>query len=95
MSKIAPLSKFTEQETVERFIEGLREAASIARKLAKVQKKQKWVQVAHILDNVVNKGRQFIESKALARQDVLVMLDSERRKLNPPKVDSKSKIILN
>lgn len=82
MGKLAPLSKFTESETIERFVESLREGASIARKLAKAQQKQKWVQVAHILDAIVHRGRQMIESKALSRPDVLVMLDAERRKLN-------------
>lgn len=95
--KLAPLSRFTEQESIDAFCEGIRDAASLARELAKHEKKRKWVMMAEVLDKIHYKGQMLTTAKSLSRLDTLVALDRETKKISAqqPAPKTTPKIILN
>lgn len=82
MSNIKPLSHCSEIETAEFLFESLKQGADIARQLARLQGKQKWVSVAQILEKIHHKGQQLATGKSLSRFDALFLLDQEQKKLN-------------
>lgn len=69
------MSEMQESETIERFVEGLKRAASRARELAAMQKNDTWYTVATSLDNLRISGTKIFRGRALTRQDALKMLD--------------------
>lgn len=69
------MSDMTLQESIERFNEGLKKAASRARELAVAQKNNNWRTIADNLDGIRHKGRTLYQSHALSRQETLVIAD--------------------
>lgn len=82
MSNIRPLSRMTESETIEAMADHLKRGADIARRLAKVQGKEKWNIVAQLLDKLYYKSNILASSRSLNRTDTLFLLDQEQKKLN-------------
>lgn len=64
-----------EIETIERFVEGLKIAASRARELGVAQKSKSWISIAESLDGIRIKGYAFHRANALTRQQALRMID--------------------
>lgn len=81
MNETKRLSACSEQETIQFLSESLKQGADIARQLARLQGKQKWFQIAQLLEKIHHKGMEMANAKALSRIDTLVLLDVERRKL--------------
>lgn len=75
------LSECTEIETLEFLSESLKQGADVARQLGRLQGKQKWFQIAQILEKIHHKGMEMAHAKSLSRVDTLVLLDQERRKM--------------
>lgn len=63
------------QETMERYFEGLKKAASRARELGRIQKNHQWSNVAAQLDILLKRGKQLYEDKPLSRQEALNIID--------------------
>lgn len=78
---IKPLSHCTEQETISFLMESLRQAADIARQMAKAQGKNKWNLVATLLDKIHYKSKSLSTARSLNRTDTLFLLDQENRKM--------------
>jgi len=64
-----------QNESEERLREGLKKAASCARKLGKLQKSKTWLDVAKQIDGLVQKANGLMSSGVLSEADALVMLD--------------------
>jgi len=69
------MSEMTEQESFERFDEGLKQAADRARELGKLQENKGWGQFAYQLDCLRKTGTAFYKQSPLTRQMALNMLD--------------------
>lgn len=63
-------------ETIERFKESLKKAASHCRSLAKAQQNNSWLQVADQLEVMLARGEQIYRSKAISRQAALSLIDN-------------------
>lgn len=67
-----------EKDSIERFIQGLKKAASAARELTKIMKYPMWDQIAISMDGIRQKGELMIRGKALTRQEVLRKIEDIR-----------------
>lgn len=75
------MSDMQEQESIERFIEGMKKAASRARELAAAQKNNDWLNVAKMLDGVRVNGIKLYNGRSMTRQDTLALLDQRQKGL--------------
>lgn len=69
-------------ESFERFSEGLKKAASLARELGDAQKNRHWNQIAFNLEMLLNRGQTIYGRRALSRDAVLGILDQRQKTLN-------------
>lgn len=69
-----------ENESIERFNESMKKAASRARELAAVLNSQDWTSVAANLDKLRATGLKLHAAKALSRAETLRMLDEHNEK---------------
>lgn len=93
---LTPLSHCTEQETIEYMREGIRKAASYARLMAKAQKKNTWLRVARLLDEVSKRSELLAHAKPMSRTDTLLTLASEQRRSSKKiEKETKPKFIIN
>lgn len=69
------MSIMEKNESMERFTEGLKKAASRARELGKAQKNNSWFQVAHHLDGLRKNGETMFSSRQISRQESLAIVD--------------------
>ena len=79
--KLQPLSHMSEYEIIDSLGDHLKRGADIARRLGQTQGKQKWLQVAQLLDRVYHKTQMLATMRSLNRTDTLTLLDIERRKM--------------
>lgn len=70
------MSDMSSQETIERFVEGLKKAASRCRELSKIQKNKMWLNVASGFDNMRINGVKIYEAASLSRQEILATVDA-------------------
>lgn len=75
------MSDMQEIESIERFVEGMKKAASRARELALSQKNTDWMKVAAMLDGVRANGVKLYNGASMNRQDALSMLDRRQKGL--------------
>lgn len=78
------MSEMQDNESIERFVEGLKKAASRARELGIAQKNSSWEKVAVMLDGIRTNGVKLYQSSALSRNDVLSMLDQRQKTMKIP-----------
>lgn len=64
------MSELTHLEQKERFIEGLKSAASCCRELAELQKNIMWHNIAMQLDMLRSKGVTVLKNKSLSNSEV-------------------------
>lgn len=64
------MSEMTPIESIERFVEGLKKAASAARELAALQKYPIWLQVATNLEMIRVQGMEIVQSKPLTETEL-------------------------
>lgn len=69
------MSEMTPQESIERYNEGLKKAASRARELGKLQKNKYWDQIANSLDGIRDQGLKLFYGRPLTEQEVQQMID--------------------
>jgi hypothetical protein len=81
MSKFVPLSKMTDSQSVEHFIEGVKRAASCARLMSLRQRKKRWLQVALLLEQVAEKGGKLTNSASQSRSESLTAIDLIQKKI--------------
>lgn len=68
-----------ENESFERFREGLAKAISRARELGFMQKNRDWETVAVSLEGVLRNGTKFFNAKALSEMETNLMLDKRQK----------------
>lgn len=64
-------------ESIERFEEGLKKAASRARELGKAQSNTNWEKVALGLDQMRSNGMAMYHAKAISRAAAIALLDQK------------------
>lgn len=88
-----------DRETIEFFNEGLKQAASAARQLAKAQNHPIWHDISTLCDEIHNTGIGLSQARSLGRQKTLKILDHREtvmaKKLDATRAAAKPKIILN
>ena len=80
----------TTKETIEFFSEGLRQAASAARQLAKAQNHPIWMDISCLLDELHNSGVELSRKKSLGRQKTLQILDRYETTMSDKLEESRS-----
>ena len=89
----------SEKETIEFFNEGLLQASSAARQLAKAQKHEIWKDISILCDQIHNTGIHLAKSKPLSRQQTLQILDRREaamsNKMDDNRPVAKPKFLLN
>lgn len=75
------MSEMQKHESIERFSEGLKQAADRARMLGIAQKQPLWTQIATSLEQMRSNGMVIYSQKALTRQQALGMLDAMQGKM--------------
>lgn len=90
------MSYVSEAESLEFFVEGLKQSSSAARQLARLQDHPIWDDISKILDEMNNSGVELAHSKPLSRQGTLNALDIRQNKM-AVKLEEKrpSKLIVN
>lgn len=73
------MSDMQTNETIERFVEGMKKASARARELGAAQQNKDWQRIAEFLDGIRAKGVTLCKSRALGRQEVLGMLDHRQK----------------
>lgn len=76
------MSDMSLMESMERFSEGIKKAASRARELGDAQKNRNWYKVAFNLEKLLENGTTMFKAKAISRQDALSMIDRRESMLN-------------
>jgi hypothetical protein len=69
------MSEFTVAESLERFREGLKKAASLSIEMGKAQDKVEWFLVAQQLHKVLEISMGFINGKALTKSELDIALE--------------------
>lgn len=69
------MSEMELKETSERFVQGLKQAASGARELGAAQKSKNWLAIAVYLDGIREKGELVMKMKSLSRKEILDSLE--------------------
>lgn len=69
------MSDMEKNESIERYIEGLKKAADCCRQLGHAQKNTQWHTIAANLDGMRSKGVHIYRSKSISRSDALSMID--------------------
>lgn len=75
------MSDMTKAETIERFVEGLKQAASAARGLASLKTKKDWEKVAMLLERLRSQGMNLSTAGGMTRQETLLRLDKREEEL--------------
>lgn len=78
------MSDMSEQESKERFVQGLKKAASKAREIAALTGSGMWKEIANTLDEIHMNGVKLMKMSALTRFQVLGMLDDREKRLASP-----------
>lgn len=76
------MSDMTLQESMERFTEGMKKAASRARELGDAQKNRSWYKIAFNLEKLMEHGVAMYKAKAISRQDALAIVDRREAMMN-------------
>lgn len=63
-------------ESIERYVEGLKKAADCCRQLGVAQKNREWTKIAFQLEGLLQKGTTIYQNKSISRQDALSMIDN-------------------
>lgn len=71
------MSDMEKNESIERYVEGLKCAADCLRQIGAAQKNRQWNKIAFNLDGLLQKGQAMYRSKALGRQEALSMIDNK------------------
>ncbi len=75
------MTEMNDSETVERFVEGLKMAASRCRELGAAQGKVDWLNIAASLDQIRSKGLLMMQAKELSREQILASLNVREKNL--------------
>lgn len=70
------MSDMSSQETEERWVEGLKQAASRCREMGIAQNNKLWDQIALSLDGIRAQGERTIRAKALSRAEQLAGVEA-------------------
>ena len=76
------MSDMSLQESMERFSEGVKKAASRCRELGDAQKNRNWYKIAFNLEKLLSSGTEMYKSKAISRNDALAILDMREKTMN-------------
>jgi hypothetical protein len=76
------MSDMSEKESKERFIQGLKKAASYAREIARLTGSPMWKQIAFTVDEIRRNGTKLMSMTAITRFDALKMLDVREQKIS-------------
>lgn len=63
-------------ESIERYVEGLKKAADCCRHLGAAQKNREWNKIAFNLEGLLQKGAAMYRNKAISRSDALAMVEN-------------------
>lgn len=69
-------------ESMERFSEGLKKAASRARELGDAQKNRNWYKIAFMLEKLLHNGTEMFKGKSISRQDALAIVNLRESVMN-------------
>lgn len=72
----------SEKESMEYFIDGLKQASSAARQLAMLQSHGIWADISKMLDEMNNSGVRIANSKPLSRQETIHILDERETRMS-------------
>lgn len=72
------MSEMTPAESAERFVEGLKQAASCARELAVLLQFPMWLQVAIGIDQLRHNGMDIIKSNPLTEKEINELIEQVR-----------------
>lgn len=81
-SEVPSLSYISEVESMEFFVEGLKQASSAAIQLARAQDHPIWHDISLILDEMNNRGVELANSKPLSRFKTLELLNAREKKMS-------------
>lgn len=76
------MSSMELNESIERYKESLKKAASRCRELGEAQKNLDWNKIAFMLEGLLTKGTVIYNSKAIGRQDALAIVDQRVIQMN-------------
>lgn len=69
-------------ESIERFREGMKKAASRARELGSAQKDRNWNKLAFQLEKILLQGMDIFGQKALSEQEIMSMTEHRISEMN-------------
>lgn len=72
----------TLNESMERFREGIKKAASRSRELGILQKNSNWTKIAFQLEKLLHNGNKLYSGHAISRGEALKILDSRENVMN-------------
>lgn len=76
------MSEMNAVESIERFSEGMKKAASRARELGAAQKDRNWNKLAFQLEKIMDQGMNIFKQKALSESEVMAMTEHRISEMN-------------
>lgn len=76
------MSEMNAAESIERFSEGMKKAASRARELGDAQRDRNWNKLAFQLEKILSQGIDIFKQKSLSEAEVMAMTEHRMKETN-------------